>query len=391
MIRVPKFVTVKDVDTPKTLTDISTDDSTKGQTAPVHVQLTGSDATHNYYSFQVDGYSANAISVNEQYPHFEIPFEFQIESGAKAGAFNIDYFTSQKDSVNFYPSIVANQDPNRLPTGATREKLGMQPGENWTYWGAMGGMDAIQILKTSSASVATTIKNSATNGIFSPASVVPAKSNEDVTMRLTVRNTGSTELDRLKIYNILPYNNDPLRSSGNIVFKGVASSKTGFTVKTTKTPVASLLKYGEHNITNAAEPDLQTETIVGNWENGIPTDKSGISGLFVDFGNTRILPGEEVSVDLTFTIPDGVSQSAFNQFRYSVQEVGNPNVKMNLNSTKAGFDTTYIDTIKPVVTLTGNAEISVRQNARFTDPGATWTDNIDGNGRIAKGTIVEKN
>lgn len=96
-------------------------------------------------------------------------------------------------------------------------------------------------------------------------------------------------------------------------------------------------------------------------------------------------------MDLTFSIPDGVSQKAFNQFRYSAQEVGNPNVKFNLNSVKAGFDTTYVDDQPPVVTLTGNSHMEIRQNSPFNDPGATWTDNIDGNGNISRGTIVEKN
>lgn len=212
IIRVPKFVTIKDIDTPKTLTDIS-DDITKGQTAPVHVSLVSSDTQYNYYNFQVEGYTARPYKLNMNYPHFEIPFEFQIENGATAGSYNILYFTSAKDARNFYPSIfTANKNPNFLLAGITREKLGMQEGENWTYWGAARDNDAINILKKASAVVSTSIKNSATNDQFSPASLVPAKSNEDVTIRLTVTNNGSTSLDKLKIYNILPYNNDSLSS-----------------------------------------------------------------------------------------------------------------------------------------------------------------------------------
>lgn len=116
MIRVPKFVTVKDINTPKTLRDISADNRTKGQTAPVNVTLTHSDDTHNYYSFQVDGYTAHPYEKSITYQHFEIPFEFQIENGAKAGSYNIEYFTSQKDAVNFHMPILSNNTPNRLPS-----------------------------------------------------------------------------------------------------------------------------------------------------------------------------------------------------------------------------------------------------------------------------------
>jgi hypothetical protein len=44
------------------------------------------------------------------------------------------------------------------------------------------------------------------------------------------------------------------------------------------------------------------------------------------------------------------------------------------------------DTIKPVISLTGNATMSVVQGSTFTDPGATATDNVDGNitSRIVK-------
>lgn len=103
---------------------------------------------------------------------------------------------------------------------------------------------------------------------------MPANPNEDVTIRLTVTNNGSTQLERLKIYDILPYTSDALGSNGSITLKNITSNKTGFTIKTTKTPVASLVKYGEHNTTGGSEPDLQTTTLAGNWENGIPADKT---------------------------------------------------------------------------------------------------------------------
>ncbi|MBI1318123.1 MAG: DUF5011 domain-containing protein [Candidatus Hydrogenedens sp.] len=38
-----------------------------------------------------------------------------------------------------------------------------------------------------------------------------------------------------------------------------------------------------------------------------------------------------------------------------------------------------VDTVKPVITLTGSANMSVNQGGSFNDPGATATDNVDGN------------
>lgn len=388
IIRVPKFATIKDIDTPKTLRDTSGSE-TNGQTAVVNVTLASSDATHNYYNFQVEDYSAMPVGDNN-FAHFEIPFELDIAQNALAGTYNIDYIVSQKDAENFNQALNQTRAVNYLPSGMTREKIGMKEGDFWNYWGVTASADALNVLRQSSASVSTTIKNSATNGNFSAASTVPARSNEDVTIRLTVTNNGSTELEQLKIYDILPYTGDALNSNGNIILKSVTSNKTGVTIKTTKTPVAQLSKYGEHNTAGAAEPDLQSGTLPGTWTTGIPTDTTGISGLLVEFGNTRIRPGESVNVDMVFTIPDEVSQRAFNQFRYSAREAGNANVKFNLNSPKAGFDTTYIDNVPPVVTLVGANTVTLAVGETFKDQGANWTDNIDGSGKITQGKIISK-
>jgi hypothetical protein len=41
-----------------------------------------------------------------------------------------------------------------------------------------------------------------------------------------------------------------------------------------------------------------------------------------------------------------------------------------------------VDTISPVITLSGNATMTIVQQRSFIDPGATWTDNYDGTGNI---------
>lgn len=291
-------------------------------------------------------------------------------------------YTSQEDATTF--SRVAAGVLNDTSDGVTRQKLGIVEGGNYIYNNHIASTP-FNILARSEIAVATTIKNSTTGGKFSPASLVGAQSNEDVTIRLTVTNNGSTELEKLKIYNILPYNGDPLNSEGSVKFKEVLSSKTNIQPKFTTTPVTELAGYGEHNTGTGHDTDLQAN-IPGTWTN----NKEGATALLVDYGNIRLRPGESIETDLVFTIPDEVSQTVFNQFRYSAQEVGNANVKFNLNSTKAGFSTEYKDDVPPKVELIGRETVTISVGDSFVDAGANWTDNIDGNGKITKGKIISK-
>ena len=43
-----------------------------------------------------------------------------------------------------------------------------------------------------------------------------------------------------------------------------------------------------------------------------------------------------------------------------------------------GDDKVIADTVAPVITLTGEAEVNVLVNGTYTDAGATATDNVDG-------------
>ncbi|MDG1173156.1 MAG: DUF5011 domain-containing protein, partial [Opitutales bacterium] len=49
-----------------------------------------------------------------------------------------------------------------------------------------------------------------------------------------------------------------------------------------------------------------------------------------------------------------------------------------------------VDTTPPVITLTGDANVSIEAGLSFTDPGATWQDAVDGNGTAQiSGTLNE--
>jgi hypothetical protein len=47
---------------------------------------------------------------------------------------------------------------------------------------------------------------------------------------------------------------------------------------------------------------------------------------------------------------------------------------------------TVVDLTPPVVVLIGASSIVVSAGNTFTDPGATWTDNVDGTGTILVAT-----
>lgn len=143
----------------------------------------------------------------------------------------------------------------------------------------------------------------------------------------------------------------------------MVSNKTGAIIKSTTTPVEQLAGYGEHSGGVAYDTDIQG-TLPGTWTNSM---QDGATALMVDYGNIRLAPGESIETDLIFTIPDGVSQTVFNQFRYSAQEVGNPNLKFNLNSAKAGFSTEYKDNVAPTVVLIGKNSVTLPVGDAFID------------------------
>lgn len=60
----------------------------------------------------------------------------------------------------------------------------------------------------------------------------------------------------------------------------------------------------------------------------------------------------------------------------------------NDNMASFTFNVTVEDNVKPVVTLNGSASLTVTEGDTFTDPGATYTDNVDGTGTATvSGTV----
>lgn len=60
----------------------------------------------------------------------------------------------------------------------------------------------------------------------------------------------------------------------------------------------------------------------------------------------------------------------------------------NTGSTTRIVNVIVPDTIAPIITLVGNANLSIPLGGAYSDLGATWTDNIDGTGTIvANGSV----
>jgi len=57
-------------------------------------------------------------------------------------------------------------------------------------------------------------------------------------------------------------------------------------------------------------------------------------------------------------------------------------------ATQVTRNVTVVDTTKPVITLTGDANVTIEAGRIYLDPGATWTDVVDGNGTLdTNGTV----
>lgn len=72
-MRVPNWMSLKDIDTPKTLTQ-----STGNVTAPVQARLTHADTEYNYYEFFVNKYTAPRYGAIAD-SIFSIPVDFEIK------------------------------------------------------------------------------------------------------------------------------------------------------------------------------------------------------------------------------------------------------------------------------------------------------------------------
>ncbi|MDR0875660.1 MAG: InlB B-repeat-containing protein, partial [Clostridiales Family XIII bacterium] len=340
-IRVPKFMTISDTDI-NNLQLITT--SGGGQTAGVPhnvaASLTHTDDNYNYYAFSVPGYTAPRGNAGVYL--FYIPIEFQIDAAAQAGTYAMNrVLASSVDGVNFVQATDFDS-LNNLPNGEDKGNYGFEANENYRNYGTNTALTIPTVITISNS---TAVSSGATGGQWVASQVVPAQHSETVKMQLTMANSGNSEVGSLRLYDIIPKNNDALGSSGTFTFAGVTPAGSG-TVYYTTAPFASLPRYGDHG---GPAPDLQTfSTSSLNWGGVTWTATqpalSAVTAIFVVFdGSVKLLPTASIPIEMQFSIPDAAagSQTVYNEFRYSCIQTGD-STSRNWDSPMAGFSTESI-------------------------------------------------
>jgi hypothetical protein len=370
-IRVPKFMSISSDDlNDRKLTTTAEGGQSAGTVHGVAAKLESSDDTYNYYSFAVTEYSAPRAKAGVSL--FTIPVTFRIDPAAIAGTYPMPrVLASTVDAENFLEAYESSTLDN-LPTAENANKIayGFGTGEHYRNY-----TDNTQLVIPTVVSISnsTAVKSSTTGGDFVESSVVPAGKNETVELRLNIINTGNSEVEKIRLYNILPRSSgDPLGSTGNISFKGVTPQPGGTVYYTTADP-SLLPKYDELGTTGDGAPDLQTFPGTApwngsgiNWTQAAPGDLSTVTAIFIVFDTSgpnavTLSPGESVPVVMSFEIPAGEDQTVLNKFRYSAVEKGST-VSRNWNSPIAGFSTLSI-----MVNYRGNKPSSAPAGASVTN------------------------
>lgn len=360
VIKVPK-IAILDMSSPYTLTDVN------GATANLVVEkltntAANSDTEYNYYSFVANGYTAPVTNGSAT---FSVPLKFTIDSDitkATAGTYAMGaVITSSANSSTF--SQTGQAVNNIASAEALKYGFDIAAGAKYT---ATTSTAQLIVSSVSNVDGTTAVNGSATNGLWvendSQNNLIAATNGEKIKMKLTIKNTGNTTFNNIRLYDILPFSGDANNSSGNISFVGIDNSEydtTGITVNYTQDAPSSLTQY--------AGLDLGTATLNGTWSTAAPSESNHATAIDVDFGGKTIAPNESLSVVLIFSVPNSsVPQVARNQFVFSVQE--GSKAPTSFTSMAAGFSTEVIsltfDENKPVNDLTASEAVGNMPSAQ---------------------------
>ncbi len=124
---------------------------------------------------------------------------------------------------------------------------------------------------------------------------------------------------------------------------------------------------------------LDKEAPVIASQSNITVEATSAAGAVVTFAPTA-LDNYDAAVTVICSTPSG---STFATGKTTVtctatDTAGNAAISVT-------FDVTVEDTTAPLITLTGSDPVNVDQNTAYTEPGATWTDIVDGTGAAIVG------
>ncbi|MDL2249091.1 InlB B-repeat-containing protein [Lachnospiraceae bacterium OttesenSCG-928-J05] len=331
VIVVPKVLELQDIGTPKDFIDVV---NQKTETGAVAVSLVSSDENYNYYNLQADEGLCGAIVESEV--SYKIPLEFKVAAGAQPGYYPIPAVAvTQKDATK-YEHINGMYQNNLESEMATA--MGFVDGDNYT--GMMGYYHSpLSIVPVTALSGTGSVKSASTENAWVTDAFVPATHDEIVEMKATLTNTGNTDFDNLKIYNILPSSTDGRGSDGNVSFEGVnVPDALDYKIYYTDVAITELPTYDEINLATYApsEADIWKENAeaIGG--------AAKATAIYIEFGTHTIAAGESLDAILKFKIPSSGSQVAYNQFKYYALEKGDSPVFLQAYSSKVGFGTQLI-------------------------------------------------
>jgi hypothetical protein len=119
----------------------------------------------------------------------------------------------------------------------------------------------------------------------------------------------------------------------------------------------------------------------------------GANPMFIEQGSTYTEPGATATDDRDGDLSSSITVTGSVNTNIAGSYVLNYNVSDSTGNaaTTVSRAVNVVDSTTPVITLTGSASMTIERGATFSDPGATATDNIDGNitSRIVKtGSVI---
>lgn len=276
-----------------------------GQTYPVSVSQTGSNASYNFYSFQVEGgYAAKGNGTSYV---FNIPAEFTVASGTPEGGYNtVQAFISTKTKSEFRKIKSTTFNGNSI-----YEIYGLGLSTDKFATSAPGNHTQLTVLSATNAEGSSLVRGDSTGGVWVDSSLVAATKNSTVETRLVISNSGNTTMSSIKLYDILSAHGDGRGSSGGIEFTGVSgiSGATVYYWIGAGTPPAYSPSLDMQNLVSATGG-------TANWSDS-PADAATAKAIYIDFGSATLSGGNEITGDLSFLIPDANNQVAVNEFVFS--------------------------------------------------------------------------
>ncbi|MBX9809697.1 DUF5011 domain-containing protein [Candidatus Gracilibacteria bacterium] len=147
---------------------------------------------------------------------------------------------------------------------------------------------------------------------------------------------------------------------------------------------------GTYTVTDSNRNTVSASRIINVVAGGLPTiilNGSGtmripLGGTYTELGATAT-DAEDGIMTGAVSITGSVNTGSVGTYiiTYSVTD-------SNLNTVTLNRIVDVTDNVPPVITLNGSGAVTINAGTAFVDPGARWTDNIDGSGTIiASGTL----